>query len=55
MSRLEDTVCIPIIENVAIYDKLYTEYKRLHDYFGTGENNVMKHLKKFLNDVGIAK
>lgn len=27
------------------YDLLYTEYDRLHDYFGRGENNVMKRLK----------
>ena len=25
---------------------LYAEYKRLHDYFGKGENNVMKVLKE---------
>ncbi|MEY4410518.1 MAG: ribulokinase [Actinomycetota bacterium] len=27
------------------YDLLYAEYDRLHDYFGRGENNVMKRLK----------
>ena len=27
-------------------DKLFAEYKLLHDYFGRGENNVMKRLKK---------
>ena len=51
MSRLEDKVYIPIVENVAAYDILYREYKRLHDYFGTGENNVMKHLKKLRNSI----
>ena len=25
--------------------KLYDEYKILHDYFGRGENNVMKRLR----------
>ena len=29
----------------AIYDVLYREYVRLHDYFGRGENDVMKRLK----------
>ena len=29
-----------------IYNKLYAEYKTLHDYFGRGENDVMKRLKK---------
>ena len=28
------------------YSVLYAEYKRLHDYFGKGENNVMKTLRK---------
>jgi L-ribulokinase len=30
---------------VAVYAKLYEEYKLLHDYFGRGENNVIKRLK----------
>ncbi len=55
MSRLEDKVYVPIAENVAVYDKLYKEYKRLHDYFGTGENNVMKNLKKMRNDIKSTK
>ena len=45
MSKLKDTVYKPIPENVKTYEKLYSEYKLLHDYFGT-ENNVMKRLKK---------
>jgi L-ribulokinase len=28
------------------YDKLYSEYETLHDYFGRGVNDVMKRLKK---------
>ena len=36
-------VYTPIAENVAVYDKLFAEYKRLHDYFGK-ENPVMNHL-----------
>ena len=35
----------PIPENHAVYTRLYAEYVRLHDYFGRGENNVMKTLK----------
>lgn len=35
----------PIPENVAVYEKLYQEYKQLHDYFGRGINPVMKTLK----------
>jgi L-ribulokinase len=36
----------PIAENTALYQKLYEEYKALHDYFGKGGNEVMKRLKK---------
>lgn len=35
----------PIPENAAVYEKLFVEYTRLHDYFGRGENAVMKRLK----------
>ncbi|PLR76721.1 ribulokinase [Bacillus sp. V3-13] len=45
MARVKDEVIRPIPENVVIYGKIYEEYKRLHDYFGRGENDVMKRLK----------
>jgi L-ribulokinase len=44
MARVKEEVIQPIAENVVIYDKIYEEYKRLHDYFGRGENDVMKRL-----------
>jgi L-ribulokinase len=50
MARLKDEGYRPIPENQAIYDRLYAEYLRLHDYFGRGENDVMKHLKKIKAD-----
>jgi L-ribulokinase len=31
--------------NVKVYDRLYAEYVTLHDYFGRGQNDVMKRLK----------
>ncbi len=34
----------PNEENHKLYGKIYAEYKRLYDYFGRGENNVMKVL-----------
>ena len=40
------TVYRPIKENTEVYEKLFNEYKKLHDYFGRGENNVMKRLKE---------
>lgn len=46
MGNLKDTVYTPIPENSAVYDKLYAEYEKLHDYFGRGENDVMKRLKQ---------
>ena len=36
----------PIPENSVAYDKLFEEYKTLHDYFGRGGNDVMKRLGK---------
>jgi L-ribulokinase len=41
----------PIATNTKIYDQLYAEYVTLHDYFGRGENDVMKRLKKLRNQV----
>jgi L-ribulokinase len=45
MARLRDTVYEPIPTNQAVYDVLYRDYLRLHDYFGRGENDVMRTLK----------
>ncbi|USK44048.1 ribulokinase [Cytobacillus oceanisediminis] len=47
MARIKEEVIMPVPENTIIYDKLYEEYKRLHDYFGRGENDVMKRLKSY--------
>ncbi len=46
MGKVKDTVYYPNDENSQVYDKLFAEYKILHDYFGRGENDVMKRLKK---------
>ena len=35
----------PNSRNQEVYDELYGEYKRLHDYFGKGENAVMERLR----------
>ena len=43
---LKDEVYRPIPEHKAVYDQLYAEYVRLYDYFGRGENDVMKTLKR---------
>ena len=36
----------PDPEHQAVYDRLYAQFCRLHDYFGRGENNVMKTLRQ---------
>jgi L-ribulokinase len=46
MSRVKDNVYQPIDNNVEVYNLLFNEYSRLYDYFGRGENNVMKKLKQ---------
>ena len=45
MARKGETVFEPIPANRSIYEQLYREYVRLHDYFGRGENDVMRTLK----------
>ena len=54
MARLKDLVYEPIAENVAVYELLYREYVRLHDYFGRGENDVMKTLRRLRAQAGAA-
>ena len=51
MSELEPFGYDPIPENVSVYRKLYEEFAELHDYFGTGGNDVMKRLKKIQRSV----
>ncbi|SEC15468.1 ribulokinase [Paenibacillus sp. GP183] len=45
MARVRNETYKPIPENVEVYEKLYQEYSKLHDYFGRGQNDVMKQLK----------
>ena len=46
MNCLTDDHYTPNPDDSARYDPLYEEYKRLHDYFGRGENEVMHRLKE---------
>ncbi len=50
MGKLKDEVHRPIPEHQAVYDRLYAEYVTLHDYFGRGENDVMKRLRAIRNE-----
>jgi L-ribulokinase len=51
MARLKDEVYRPIPKNKQVYDLLFADYVRLHDYFGRGENDVMKRLKAIKAEV----
>jgi L-ribulokinase len=46
MSKLQEKTFKPNEEHVKIYRKLYAEYAKLQNYFGRGENDVMKRLKE---------
>ena len=46
--------CFPSIEADCLEaggDKLFAEYRTLHDYFGRGGNDVMKRLKGMRKEV----
>lgn len=46
MGKLKDIQYTPMEANAKVYDQIYAEYTKLHDYFGRGENNVMKRMKE---------
>jgi L-ribulokinase len=45
MGRVKQQAYQPDSARADIYDELYAEYVRLHDYFGRGENQVMYRLR----------
>ena len=45
MAHLEKESYVPDSNDKKIYNRLYSEYTLLHDYFGYGHNNAMKRLK----------
>jgi L-ribulokinase len=46
MARLKDEAFLPVARRQAVYNELYTDYLQLHDYFGRGQNDVVKRLKR---------
>lgn len=46
MGTLKEQAYHPIPEHVEQYNRIYQEYKKLYDYFGRGENPVMKTLRR---------
>jgi L-ribulokinase len=45
MGRLQRHAYTPDPERAAAYDRLYAEYRTLHDHFGRGGNDVMHRLR----------
>ena len=45
MGGKRDAVYTPDPASAEVYDDLYAEYVRLHDYFGRGPNEVMHRLR----------
>ncbi|HEV2536918.1 MAG TPA: FGGY-family carbohydrate kinase, partial [Streptosporangiaceae bacterium] len=45
MGRVRQDVYRPDPARAGVYDELYAEYERLHDYFGRGENKAMYRLR----------
>jgi L-ribulokinase len=46
MGKVRRAVYTPDEARAGAYDALYAEYRALHDYFGTGGNDVMHRLKQ---------
>lgn len=45
MGRVRRAAYVPDEKAAAVYDRLFAEYRLLHDYFGRGGNDVMHRLK----------
>lgn len=50
MARVRKETFRPNARHVAVYERLYREYAALHDYFGRGQNDVMKRLKSIRSE-----
>jgi L-ribulokinase len=51
MAHLKPWIFEPDPAAHVVYERLFAEYIRLHDYFGRGENNVMKKLLAIRDEV----
>jgi L-ribulokinase len=51
MGRQRRDAYLPQADTARRYDVLYGEYRRLHDYFGRGQNDVMRRLRRLRNEV----
>jgi len=55
MANLTEIEYKPNPLHSAIYDELYRNYVELHDYFGRGQSNLMKDLKRIQKEVILKK
>jgi L-ribulokinase len=46
MGKVHRRVYLPDPQRAAAYERLYSEYRTLHDYFGRGANDVMHRLRR---------
>jgi len=46
MAKVKDHTYRPVAENARTYNRLFAEYRIVHDYFGRGANDIMKRLKQ---------
>ncbi len=53
MARPHARTYRPVAATRATYDRLYDEYVALHDYFGRGENDVMKRLRSIRDEAAV--
>lgn len=51
MAHLSSKSFVPNNNDKKTYNRLYTEYTLLHDYFGYGHNNAMKRLKNLRTSI----
>jgi L-ribulokinase len=51
MSRLKVKTFVPNNNDKKTYNRLYSEYTLLHDYFGYGHNNAMKRLTNLRDSI----
>ncbi|MFF7951424.1 MULTISPECIES: ribulokinase [Streptomyces] len=51
MGKARPAVYLPDPERAAAYDRLFAEYRLLHDYFGRGTNEVMHRLRRIRAEV----
>jgi L-ribulokinase len=54
MAHLQGLTYRPRPANHEIYSRLFKEFQTLHDYFGRGENDVMKRLKALRRKQAVA-